>query len=148
MTTFGLKHSCQVIHPTLAMAAGHALASRARDNPEQSLVEELFCRFREKFGRDPCPNDPLFFDPDANEPVPLRESIRILIWDELADEMARDGEITAADAYAMKKTGLLASESTKHLLDNKQLAEWSAAVREYQRQRAAKAIVVDNDEAA
>jgi hypothetical protein len=27
-------------------------------------------RFREKFGRDPEPDDPLFFDPDADEPLP------------------------------------------------------------------------------
>lgn len=26
--------------------------------------------FREKFGRDPRPEDPIFFDPDANEPRP------------------------------------------------------------------------------
>jgi hypothetical protein len=27
--------------------------------------------FREKFGRDPGPHDPLFFDPDADEPRPM-----------------------------------------------------------------------------
>lgn len=29
--------------------------------------------FREKFGRDPGPEDPVFFDPDADEPRPLSE---------------------------------------------------------------------------
>ena len=37
-------------------------------------TEAIACQleaFRKKFGRDPCPDDPIFFDPDANEPAPL-----------------------------------------------------------------------------
>ena len=30
--------------------------------------------FVEKFGREPGPNDPLFFDPDSDVPIPLSES--------------------------------------------------------------------------
>lgn len=37
----------------------------------QEIVESQLQRFREKFGRDPGPNDPVFFDPDAAEPVPI-----------------------------------------------------------------------------
>jgi len=29
--------------------------------------------FRKKFGRDPLPGEPMFFDPDASEPAPLAE---------------------------------------------------------------------------
>jgi len=29
--------------------------------------------FKEKFGREPGPDDPLFFDPDCDVPIPLSE---------------------------------------------------------------------------
>jgi len=34
-------------------------------------LEEQMRLFREKFGRDPGPEDPVFFDPDADVPTPL-----------------------------------------------------------------------------
>lgn len=37
----------------------------------QQVVCELFRRFWEKFGREPSPNDPVFFGPDADHPNPL-----------------------------------------------------------------------------
>ena len=43
-----------------------AIAERTRE-----LIEDQRQRFREKFGRDQGPDDPLFFDPDAAEPVPM-----------------------------------------------------------------------------
>ena len=57
--------------------------------------------FRAKFGRDPGPSDPLFFDPDADTPVPMSP-----------DRMERD----LADAA--KKAGLdpAALASLKKLL--------------------------------
>lgn len=33
-----------------------------------ALLEEHRQAFREKFGREPGPGDPVFFDPDADEP--------------------------------------------------------------------------------
>ncbi len=39
-------------------------------------VEEVMKRqleaFRKKFGRDPGPDEPVFFDPDEDEPTPMR----------------------------------------------------------------------------
>jgi len=41
-------------------------------SPDQvELLEHQRDTFREKFGRDPGSGDPLFFDPDADEPRPL-----------------------------------------------------------------------------
>jgi hypothetical protein len=37
----------------------------------QEAFEANLQAFREKFGRDPGPDDPVFFDPDADEPTPL-----------------------------------------------------------------------------
>ncbi len=36
-----------------------------------TALESQMERFREKFGRDPGPDDPIFFDPDADSPRPL-----------------------------------------------------------------------------
>jgi hypothetical protein len=99
---------------------------------EQALQERL-CRFREKFGREPSPNDPIFFDPDSDQPVPLPREALNEMWNRLADAMLCQGEMTAEDAYAMKKTGYLVTEQTKHLLSDTQRAEWNDAVEEYGR---------------
>lgn len=37
---------------------------------EQTMIEQRIA-FKEKFGRDVEPDDPIFFDPDADEPVSL-----------------------------------------------------------------------------
>jgi len=39
----------------------------------RGILEAQQQRFREKFGRDAGPNDPVFFDPDAAEPSPCRQ---------------------------------------------------------------------------
>jgi SEC-C motif len=36
-------------------------------------LEEQRKNFRRKFGRDPGPGDPIFFNPDADEPEPMTE---------------------------------------------------------------------------
>jgi hypothetical protein len=56
--------------------------------------------FRAKFGRDPGPNDPVFFDPDKDEPTPI---------DMEADVLAAmsKANLPPEFAYAYKKTGLL-----------------------------------------
>ncbi len=99
----------------------------------QETIIELFGRFYEKFGRAPSTNDPVFFDSNADEPVPLPEQAANEMWDRLADTMVREGEIAPDAGYAMKKTGLLVTPNTKHLLTGCQRRQWEAALREYQR---------------
>lgn len=100
----------------------------------QRTVEELRRRFREKFGRNPGPNDPLFFDPQASEPIPIsRESLN-QIWEHLATTLLEAGKITPQAAYAMKKTGLLVTDATAHLMSDAERNAWHAAKDEYTRQ--------------
>ena len=50
-------------------------------SPEvERAMEGQFQRFREKFGRDPGPDDPVFFDPDADTPQELD-------WDKVGSEI-------------------------------------------------------------
>lgn len=97
----------------------------------EETLAELFCRFRENFGRDPGPNDPIFFDPHSDHPLPLRQEALNEVWERLADAMVCQGEMTHETAYAMKKTGLLVTEQTKHLLRDAELRVWNKALEEY-----------------
>jgi len=98
---------------------------------EETIVG-LFCRFYEKFGRPPRTNEPVFFDPDADEPMPLQEQAAKEMWDRLADTMVREGEMSPGAGYAMKTTGLLVTPDTEHLLTECQRREWNAALAECQ----------------
>jgi hypothetical protein len=94
-------------------------------------LAELFCRFREKFGRDPGPIDPIFFDPQSNQPLPLGREALNEMWERWADAMVCPEVITPETAHAMKKTGLLVTEHTKDLLRDTELDQWNAAIEEY-----------------
>ena len=84
--------------------------------------------FKEKFGRDPGPDDPVFFDPDADTPQP----IDIDKYDaEVVRAMSVAG-IEPAKIYAYKKTGLLPSAENWKLLSPQDRAEWNQALDEYE----------------
>jgi hypothetical protein len=92
---------------------------------EEAILRAHFEAFREKFGRDPTGDDPVFFDPFADTPVPLN-----------ADRM-RDGvilamlmnEVEPQIIYGFAKTGLLPTKDTP--LTKEDRAEWLAAIDEY-----------------
>jgi hypothetical protein len=71
------------------------------DDAVERALEEQLRAFRAKFGRDPGPDDPLFFDPDADEPRPLN---RATIEAGMVDAMERAG-ISPAQIYAFQQTG-------------------------------------------
>jgi hypothetical protein len=41
---------------------------------KKEMLGDLNRLFKEKFGREPGPDDPLFLDPDADTPIPLAAS--------------------------------------------------------------------------
>ena len=90
-------------------------------------LEEQRERFRAKFGRDMGPNDPLIFDPDADEPRPLPATT---IEAQVAAAMERAG-IDPAFVYAFQHTGLIPTEANRHLLSEEDSAEFAAAVERY-----------------
>ncbi len=97
----------------------------------KQTLKDLFHRFRRRFGRDPGPNDPIFFDPQSNQPAPLGREALNGTWERMADAMVQYGEITPEVGYAMKKTGFLVTERTKDLLCSADLCEWNDALEEY-----------------
>lgn len=82
--------------------------------------------FKEKFGRDPDPNDPLFFDPDADTPQEMSgEKI-----DKVTIEAMVKAGIDPSYIYAFKKTGLLVTTDNWDKLSPEDQAEWMAAISE------------------
>ncbi len=88
-------------------------------------------RFIDKFGREPGPGDPVFFDPDADKPAPLREE-KI---DQALSEAVKLAGTPPELAYAFAKTGLLVTEKNIGLLSEEDLKEWQEAVKEYRRRK-------------
>ncbi|SRR5579871_79850 len=89
------------------------------------LLEEQRQRFIAKYGREPGPDDPVFFD------LPPVEQIEF----QTVQAMQKAG-IDPAIIYAYEKTGgLLVTEKNQHLIPDKDLAEWQAAIDEYRAQQ-------------
>ena len=93
------------------------------------VVEELRRqedRFREKFGRDPGPHDPVFFDPDADEPSPLPDGF----WEETAQrfsDQASDPMLRAL-ALASRDLGYMVTEMNMHLFSAHEVEAFEDAV--------------------
>lgn len=84
--------------------------------------------FRRKFGRDPLPGEPMFFDPKSDTPEPISES-------ELDDAMQEFAKLLPPHfSYAYRKTGgLLLTEDNKDSMAPEDRKAWMDAVDEYWR---------------
>ena len=92
-----------------------------------AIIENQLQKFREKFGREPGPKDPIFFNPDSlmPEPFPLEECL-----EESTRAMVQAG-IRPEIIYAHRKTGLIVTQENCEKLPADALAEWEAAAEEY-----------------
>lgn len=86
--------------------------------------------FREKFGREPGPDDPIFFDPDASTPQSPSDDSQETTWKILLRAAAESG-MPPAIVYAMNKTGRIVTEDNSQFLTDAELQEWNDAVDEY-----------------
>ena len=91
-------------------------------------IERQLEAFRRKFGRDPNDNDPVLFDPDADDPVPLSDEK----YERMMIEAMAEVGISEAMIFAFKRTGRIVTEGNKHLLTPEELREWNDAIDEYQ----------------
>ncbi len=80
-------------------------------------------QLQQHFGRDPGPEDPLFFDAPPLEQVEHQ----------IAQAMQQAG-IDPALIYAFEQTGLLVTEENQHLIPAHGLQAWQAAVARYRAQ--------------
>ena len=101
-----------------------------RVDPDQAAaLEAQVRRFEEKFGRPPGPDDPLFFDPDADEPQPV--SPTGLEIETVA--MLEAAGICPAWIYAYQHTGGLLPRPDGSFASARDQAEWDEVISRYVR---------------
>jgi len=86
--------------------------------------------FVAKFGREPGPDDPVFFDPYADTPQPLSAASAIEVHGKIAAGMRAAG-ICEEIVYAYEKTGLLVTTENERHMSDADIEEWNAAIDEY-----------------
>jgi hypothetical protein len=98
-------------------------------------LEKPWRPFGRTSGSDPAetpqPDDPVFFDPSAEEPRPLGEDGEALFIAMSEMAMRRAG-IDPSLIYASRKTGLIVTERNQHLLSDEDRADWIEAIFEYE----------------
>lgn len=109
------------------LADGTAQVSMTPDVAD--AMKSQIAMFREKFGREPGPDDPLLFDPDADEPVPIGVDEINAGLESLA-EQAEAGEIDVDPAFirAWIEVGYIVTEENQHLFSAADIDAFSAAV--------------------
>jgi hypothetical protein len=85
------------------------------------LLQEQRQKYIEKHGREPGPDDKIFFD------MPHPEHLEHM----MVEDMKKAG-INPAIIYAFEKTGRLVTEDNQNLLSDADLDEWQAAIDEYE----------------
>jgi hypothetical protein len=101
--------------------AGRVYKSVPVPGEMHDILAEQRRKFVEKYGREPGPDDPVFFD------MPPLEHVE----HEMVQAMKAAG-LDPAYIYAYEKTGLLVTEQNQHLIPETDLDEWDAAIREYE----------------
>ena len=94
------------------------LNSEARGELDLALAAQRE-KFIAKFGREPGPDDPIFFDLDEDK-----------LRDDTANAMRAAG-IRPALIYAYEETGLIVTQENRRLIPDLELREFDAKVREY-----------------
>ncbi|MFI7208363.1 hypothetical protein [Micromonospora aurantiaca (nom. illeg.)] len=87
--------------------------------------------FRSRFGRDPGPQDPVFFDPEADEPLPMGQRH----WDDGMTRLAEAAESAGVDPayiHAWREVGYLVTSENQHLFSAADVQAYFDAVARYQ----------------
>ncbi|HIC92100.1 MAG TPA: hypothetical protein EYP21_08615 [Syntrophaceae bacterium] len=100
----------------------------------EEVLKEQRKLFIRKFGREPGPDDPLFFDPDADTPQFITEQTRGRLIEQMVGAM-RNAGVDEGYIYAYMKTGLLIVEENVDLMKPEELEEFEEAIKEYERHK-------------
>lgn len=97
----------------------------------REMMEGQARRFREKFGRDPRPEEPIFFDPDADEPRPLELDT---VTHEMTEALREAGQETGVDPAFIEawcELGYVVTDDNRHLFSAADILAWETAVRHH-----------------
>ncbi len=92
-------------------------------------MEDQLQRFIEKFGREPGPNDPIFFDPDFDEPTPLDPA---KMFAETVITMIKAGTPRNLIYAFIRTDGMLLGNENQDKWSKEDLALWDLAMDEYE----------------
>ncbi|MFE2869877.1 hypothetical protein [Embleya sp. NPDC059259] len=112
-------------------ADGSVQVSWHADSAMGGQMNEAFAAqteaFRAKFGRDPGPDDPLFFDPDADEPVALSRQGFDRALGEMAERAAEVG-VDPAMIHAWREVGYIVTQENRHTFSAEEVRAFTQAV--------------------
>ncbi|ATL28659.1 hypothetical protein [Streptomyces formicae] len=114
-------------HPVKAIWNADGSSVRHLSTEAVELLELQVDCFRKKFGREPGPGDPLFFDLDASEPTPItRNDIDSMMLDmaDLAEELGIDPVFFHAGC----EVGYMVTEENKDMFTKAEVIAYSRAV--------------------
>lgn len=103
---------------TVRWAAGTPSDRMIRDG-----VAEQRAAFRAKFGRDPGPEDPLMFDPDADVPTFLTEQRMAVLFEEMVEGVESAGGDSAV-VKTWRDLGYIVKTETQHLFSAAEVRAW------------------------
>ena len=91
-----------------------------------AAMERQLQAFKEKFGREAGPDDPIFFDPDNDTPTPISDEKLTAL---MMEAMGAAG-IEPEKMYAYAKTGLLPTDENMGQLGDEAVEDWNQAIAE------------------
>jgi len=109
----------------------------------KEAIEQQLKAFKKKFGREPRPNEPVFFDPNHPGPDPVQLDEQKFTREALA-AMKKAGTPPEI-IFAYQRTGRILSEAQRDQYDQEIVDEWDAAIGEYYAGQAGNADFVQNE---
>lgn len=100
------------------------------DDRSQEAIERQLVLFKAKFGREPGPGDPVFFDPECDVPTPISEE---KIMGNIVNALKQVVPDRPEFIYAFKKVGVLVTEENASQVLPEDRKQWDRAVKEYRR---------------
>lgn len=97
----------------------------------RKVLDEAREAFIQKFGREPGPGDPVFYDPDFNEPAQIDP--HKLMAEMVVSMIQADMPLHLIYGY-IRTDGLIAAEQNWDLLSEEDRAEWEEAMAEFEQQ--------------
>lgn len=105
------------------------------DTPEGRMLQEALQAnrraFQEKFGRDPGPDDPVFFDPESDEPTPLSPDSWQAGFAQLR-QAAVDAGLDPGYVAAWQEVGYVVTDENRHLFSAAEVQTYLDAVERHQ----------------
>lgn len=101
------------------------------------MLDAQIALFEEKFGRPPGPDDPLFFDPNADTPQHIDAEQSVEEYTQAVMQAMAEAGLDPAIVHAFGELGYIVTEQNEHMFSLAELDEWEAAVARHRGGRAA-----------